>query len=1519
MFDKQGVAHPRAVSLAIALALGLSACGGGGGSNVRPTPPPPTAKDITINTNGTVTRADDIGGAGGLIKSGTGTAVLTGTNTYTGGTTIDDGTLQLGDGGTTGSIVGDVANEGSLVFNRSDDVSFDGIVSGSGALAHIGSGTLLLTGANTYSGGTTVSGGILEIAERGALGTGSVTLDGASYNATLQVDKGVSLSNHIIMKGTNAFLNNYGTIGGDVDTAVDGPGGTYAAVVNQEGGSIKANGAAVSLREGMVANSSGSTIEGGTLGVGLSHGGSVVNEDAGSVIRSSEGIAVKITGDRGIVFNQDGGTITGGSTAIYLENGGQITNRSGSTIETTGTATGSCQDTGNCSIFVPTDSDSPHSLSLFNAGTIIGNVQMDALARNSVSLTVGSSIQGDLDMGSNDASALVLNSAADTVQLYSHAVTGTTTFAGHLDKFGEGTWIIDNDELDAVDHTWIEEGGTLQVGAGGTQGSIGQGDINIYDGSLVFDRSDEVGFAGDILNMGEDGNHTSLVQAGDGRLTLTGSVRSLDNITIRSGTLQVGNGGTSGSIDGGVTNDGVLVFDRGDDVTFDGAISGTGSLIQAGTGSLALTGVNTYTGDTTVSAGVLALSGNGSIAKSSDVIIKESGTLDITGIDGGASVVSLDGAGNIDLGSRHLTLTNANGSFMGAIGGSGSLSLVGGKEVLGGANTYTGGTTIGNGATLQIGNGGSTGSIIGDVANNGTLVFDHEDFSMYTGTYSGVISGSGGLVVNGARNRLVLTGDNTYTGGTEIIYGQLKIGDGGTTGSIMGDVSGNGGLLFDRSDNIEFGGSISGPASLYQIGQGTLVLTGTNTYTGGTSVTEGGVLQVGDGGTHGTLGPVHVTIGQHSSLVFDRSDDVVFPGDVMFTQEVGDGTYGSLIQAGTGTLVLTGFQTGTLGAGTIEIQHGTLQLGNGGLLASSHEMVVNIVNNGSLVFDAGNDLALDGTVSGSGSLVKQGAHKLILTAANTYTGGTAINEGILQAAQALPGNATVMAGAELDGYSGIGESSGIPRVADNLSNAGTVSVHDGDSVVGGGYLQASTGTLAVSLGSKLDVTGTATLGGGTLRVTGADSGYVANTHTEVLTAGGGVDGTFDQLVKDAGVVFTATTINYDANSVWLDTTGLDVAKAAKGDGVDYTPASMGSAVRVQGAFEQLNDKVAKGSLDSVASGFVQAAGQFQQSPDLHAAQASLESLSGQLHAASAGMVLQAIDAAGRALSDRLDDEDGPADGQRRTWMRQLNQGGDMARNGFADVDYQLNGWLVGTDVRLGQHALAGFAFSQGSGMEQLAGRFDRNRSLNTEGMVYAGWTGDHWYAQGRVGMGQYRQRINRMVLLGSSYQGVWTQYDGRYNVAYGESGLRFDVGPARLMPFVELEYDRVTRDGFAEQGAGGFGLKAGDQALSRWQSGLGLKLAHQWQFAGGRSLGLDARAQWRRTLSASGAAFDASFVGLDEWRPLTGVGLSRRSAVFGLDLDARPSANTRVKLGYEYLTGDRGRGGAASAHFSLAF
>ena len=124
----------------------------------------------TINTdNGVVAtiNAPIVNGSSqSLTKVGGGTLILTAANTYTGGTTISGGTLQLGNGGTTGSIVGNVTDNGVLAVNRSDAVTFAGVISGTGAFNQIGSGTTTLNGINTYTGATTVSAGSLAIADR---------------------------------------------------------------------------------------------------------------------------------------------------------------------------------------------------------------------------------------------------------------------------------------------------------------------------------------------------------------------------------------------------------------------------------------------------------------------------------------------------------------------------------------------------------------------------------------------------------------------------------------------------------------------------------------------------------------------------------------------------------------------------------------------------------------------------------------------------------------------------------------------------------------------------------------------------------------------------------------------------------------------------------------------------------------------------------------------------------------------------------------------------------------------------------------------------------------------------------------------------------------------------------------------------------------------------------------------------------------------------------------------------------
>ncbi|MEP7184856.1 MAG: autotransporter-associated beta strand repeat-containing protein [Rhodanobacter sp.] len=1142
--------------------------------------------DVTFNGS--------VSGTGSLEQAGKGKLTLAGASAYKGGTLISDGSLEIGNGGSTGSISGDVTDNSALVFNRSDDVTFEGIVSGSGSLTQTGAGRLSLTGASTYAGGTRVTGGTLEIRPGATLGTGTITVgnDKGSYDSkyTLQVDSGVSLSNRIALAGYGT-LDNAGVLGGNVDVGVSGQDSKFVwspTVLNHDGGSIRGNDAGVMLNgySSTVKNSSGGTIEGGNIGVELVYGGLVSNDGVGSTIRSTGGIAVQtffevsgventggglitggaaavdlhyggvvlndgadstissagaiaiqVTGESGTVKNTGGATITGASMALYLQHGGSVINDIGSTIETTGTASGDCGGTGDCAIFVDSDSDTPSNLSgkltLTNAGTIVGNVQLMPTAFNSVSLSAGSSIQGDLEIGSNHGASLTLNGDAGTMQLYSHAVTGTTIFAGDLAKTGDGTWIIDNNDL-MPDSTTIN-GGTLQIGNGGTEGSIELTAVSIYHGTLVFDRSDDVTFEGSISGGNSEAYNSTLVQAGTGTLTvLPVNGISPQTIVIERGTLQVDN-------TGGMTGCGIC---------------------------------STY------------------------------------------------------FGSR--------------------------------------------------------------VVNDGSLVFNS-----YYSLYGGLISGTGSVTLNGLA-------------------------------------------------------------------------------------------------------------------------EVIFPGK------------------------------------------------------------------------------------------------------NTYSGGTKINNGTLLTVDALPGNVDVNEAGALDGYSGATLHSGVPGVEGNLSNAGKVFVRLSDSLVGGNYNQDSTGTLAVSLGSKLDVTGTAMLNGGTLEVTGADSGYVSSAHTNVLTAGAGVAGTFDQLVKDSGVVFTATTINYDANSVWLDTTGLNVTTAAAGNGVSYTAASMGSAKRVQGSFEQLNDKIASGNLAGVSGDFLHAAGQFQQVPTLQAAQASLQSLSGQLHAVSAAMTFKAIDASSRALSERFDNLLGKETSY-GMWTQNLSVGGDMARAGFDSVGFQLDGWLVGSDRQIGRSGVAGFAFGQSQGQQRLNGSFDHDHSRSTEGMLYAGGLNGNWYTQGRVGFGHFQQDVRRQLLLGESVQGVGAQYNGNYDVAYGETGLHFGRGNRHLTPYVNVQYARIDRNGFAEQGAGGFGLRSNAQTLDRWQAGLGLRAGHHWELKGGRAMDFSARAQWQQTLAEHGEVFDASFVGLQQWQPLVGIGLSRYCGLFGVGLDATLSAHASLKFSYDYEMGQRDTAQTLSARLIMAF
>ncbi len=265
-----------------------------------------------------------------------------------------------------------------------------------------------------------------------------------------------------------------------------------------------------------------------------------------------------------------------------------------------------------------------------------------------------------------------------------------------------------------------------------------------------------------------------------------------------------------------------------------------------------------------------------------------------------------------------VTITNSAGDLRGTIPGSRNIVIQGSNgatTTLVGSSSYTGSTTIGSGGTLRIANNEAAPSSTALTVNSGGT-FDLQGYTQTVGsvsgaggialgagslsvgkdnsdtTFSGTISGTGSFTKQGT-GTLTLTGGNTYSGGTTISSGILK----GSTTGLQGNIANNGTLTFDQSNDGTYGGVISGSGSVTKTGSGSLILTGRNTYSGGTTLSAGtlrvngsvtGLLTVMNGGTLGGTG----TVGNLNSY------GAVGPGNSIGTLTV----YGNYTQHSTGTL-----------------------------------------------------------------------------------------------------------------------------------------------------------------------------------------------------------------------------------------------------------------------------------------------------------------------------------------------------------------------------------------------------------------------------------------------------------------------------------------------------------------------------------------------------------------------------------------------------------------------------------------
>ena len=665
----------------------------------------------------------DGAGAGTLNLTGAGTLILTADNTYSGGTTINTGTLQLGNGGSTGSIVGNVANNGTLVFNRSNTLSLGGLISGSGGVDQIGSGTTVLSGTNSYAGATNVNAGALYVNGNQSAATGLTTVaSGATLGGTGVIGGSVIIANDATLApGDNTSAPGTLTINGNLNLnpiswlsysfgQANVPGGPLNDLTIVHG-NLTLDGTL------NVTTSPGGSFDPGVYRV-ISYDGTLTNNGLaiGTIpspnfyVQTSVANQVNLVNTAGLTLNFWDGDAGPKNNSVVNGGNGTWQNNLGNDNWTTSTGT-------------PNAPFSNGSFAIFEAAPGVVNVD-NSLGQVNVA---------GMQFASNGY--LITGQPLNLVGPQSIVRVGDGSSAGAGFTATIDAVLMGDSQLVKTDL------GTLVLSG-----------ANIYTGGTQI--------SGGTLSISSDGN----LGAASGDVTLDG------------GTLETTASFATSRAFAITANNGAIQTDTGTTYTVNSAIAdatvGTpGGLTKTGDGTLVLTGTNTYSGGTFLNAGTILI-GNASALGASTLAMADGTMLDFTSSFSITNAVTLTGAPTINVAPG---LTETLTGLINDGAGAGTLNLTGaGTLILIADNTYSGGTTINTG-TLQLGNGGSTGGIVGNVANDGTLVFNRSN----TLSLGGVISGSGGVDQIGS-GTTVLSGANSYSGPTNVQVGTLAAGAVGT-------------------------------------------------------------------------------------------------------------------------------------------------------------------------------------------------------------------------------------------------------------------------------------------------------------------------------------------------------------------------------------------------------------------------------------------------------------------------------------------------------------------------------------------------------------------------------------------------------------------------------------------------------------------------------------------------------------------------------------------------------------------
>jgi autotransporter-associated beta strand protein len=975
---------------------------------------------------GTINDGSGSGNTTAVLMQGTGTWALAGNSNYSGGTTISSGTLQVGNGGSTGNLgTGPVTNNATLAFNLGAGQIIGNAISGTGAVTVAGSGTVTLSNANTYAGATTVNSGGLNIT--GSLNgtTGVAVASGGALSGTGTIAAPVSVSP-----------------GGAIDFTKDGLSTATATLALQAGLNLgTGSGAAANLTYNI--GPSGTdllSVTGGSFNV-LAAAGTpdLVNlNSVGSLATGTNTYTLATFGSTDLTATNLASLLKIGAhpAGLYTFTLGLNSPTSPTALTLTETATAAPVTAYWTGKYDTVWSD-------YNSTGPVTNFSANA---------AGTTDAGQLPSGTTD----VVFTAA------SKAGTAVTTTLGS--SFVINSLTVNN-TASSVSIGTLAAGNTLTLNAGGSQ----SGGLGYAAGTGLLVASG----AGPVTI-----NTTSLVAASSQSWTNN----SANNLSIGSavkGSATAGNVTTltlANTAAGGTTLGGVVA---------DGSNGGTLAVVVADTGAGATTfsGSNTYSGGTTLTGGTLTATASGGLGIG-NVTVAPTGanTATLNSTNSVASTATVTLAGGSGLATANFNGTaptiaaltgdaNSIANFTGASPTVGVLSNAGTTTFIGATPTVsvlssTGATAFSGAApSVAVLNGSGGVSLNGTTGTNLTIGTATGTYANASYNFSGGISegtaGMGSLTKVGSGTVTFTGTSNTYTGNTNVSAGNLQLADAGV--AISGNVLVTGGstfLTFLANQQTASTSVVTLAANGHvQLNGYTETIGGLQTATTGTNSLVEGTEGVDPANPNSTVSTLTLNVPSGSAYTFD--------GIVRDHSYGGTGTL-AIVKTGAGTQTLTN-TSGTQGisfTGGLTIQQGTLALADNDSGLTVYDFASAITDNAILrlaTLSSGDLEVLHPLITGSGNVEigTSNGGTIEMGQAQQYTGWTHVNGGAFRVSVAGAtgtGPVVVNSGGTLGGTSAITNTTGPVTI----NAGGTITAGESEQAISSTVGGFSTGTLTTN-------------------------------------------------------------------------------------------------------------------------------------------------------------------------------------------------------------------------------------------------------------------------------------------------------------------------------------------------------------------------------------------------------------------------------------------------------------------------